>query len=447
MIDLEKDKKLKINLVFKYLPWVYLADISLRILCVYFYLQNTISALLFVILQVILLVIVGIRYSRYESKIFKKYQKVLNPAYSSKFIEFSIDDNVPSSLVGVQAIGGFCFAFWFAYHSISNHSWFMYLVFIFIASLGSMIFILAIIFTIQLKVSKGLISVQVNSVTQKKNKENIEEVIYTDVTKQYPNILSLQSIEEEVINLDSVDYNDTQIAKLESELKNINYKMDAYLMESVFLGGLAFSGFLTVAAANFLGKETEVFQTFIGHCLNFVTICGEEDIKLWFIEIQKNFFRNDLYILIMLLCLMASVFFLLVLTLRLRLTSLSLNMDHLIRIMTVFNAKEEELYNMQYERAMEERHSNRLKNVSKKIDIALSDANKLLSELKPTVTMMSIYRNIALFLFYSVLIVSGFYFMPIIASTIFVLAVFTQIFRLLETYSKLDKIRNLLKKH
>jgi hypothetical protein len=149
----------------------------------------------------------------------------------------------------------------------------------------------------------------------------------------------------------------------------------------------------------------------------------------------------------MLLCLLASVFFLLVLTLRLRLNSLSLNMDHLIRILTIFNAKEEELYNAQYEGSLNDASSNRLKNIGKKIDHTLADANKLLKELKPTVAVMSIYRNVAVFLFFLVLIVSGFYFMPMMATLIFALAVFTQLFRILETYSKIGKIRALLKKH
>lgn len=326
----------------------------------------------------------------------------------------------------------------------------MYIVIYLLACFGTVILILPLTFTARYSILKGVISFQVNKINLSKKDNNDIITTYTDVTKQHQEILlaeKLNNIIEETIELDSVDYNDTRIARLESELKNINHKVDAWIIESVFLGGLAFSSFLTVAAANFLGKETKVFKEFLNHATEFIEICTNEDYTSWLEQIDKVFFRNDLFILIMLLCLLSSVFFLLVLTLRFRLNSLSLNMDHLIRIMTIFNAKEEELYNLKFEGNIHESQSKRLMIIEKKIDIAISDADKLLKELKPTATMMSIYRNIAVLLFYLVLIISGFYFSPIVSFMIFSLAVFTQVFRLFETYSKLEKIKALIKKH
>lgn len=447
--DIKRSENLQLKLKLKYTPWLYILDLFLRIACLCLYLQNYIPVWLFVILQATLFVILAFYRDSYYEKMRKIYNKYINPKYSLSKIEIYFEDAAPDELVVVQLIVGFGFSFWFMYHVFDNHSWYMYFLFFLGACFGAFIFLLIIILTIQFKQPKSLVSFKVNRISSKINHKNVVEPAYTDTTKQYPDILLLDNIltEEEIIKFDSVDYNDTQIAKLESELKNINYKVEAYLLESVFLGGLAFSGFLTVASANFLGREPEAFRGFIDHMMKFSRSCKNESFTIWFNEIQRNFFRNDLYILIMLLCLMTSVFFLLVLTLRLRLNSLSLNMDHLIRIMTVFNAKEEELYNLQFEVEMTESQSTRLKKISKKIDIALSDANKLLGELKPTVTIMSIYRNIALFLFYLVLIISGFYFMPMVATVIFILAAFTQVFRWFETYSKLGKIRNLLKKH
>lgn len=149
----------------------------------------------------------------------------------------------------------------------------------------------------------------------------------------------------------------------------------------------------------------------------------------------------------MLLCLLSSVFFLLVLTLRHRLNTLSLNMDHLIRILIIFNAKEEELFNLKTEEQSNDFQIQRLEKISRKIDVALVDSENLLKELKPIAVIMNSYRNIAVFLFYLVLIISGFYFMPIIAFLILSLAIFTQIFRLFETYSKTELIRNLTNRH
>jgi len=445
------NEKLQVKLLFKFEPLLFILDMIVRIVSFMLYIQGYMAAWLFITFQIILaFVALGI-HEDHKGKVIKKYMLLINPAYSKNDVEIVLDDNVPESITGIVVIVGFCFSFWLMYHITDNHSWYMFLVFFLEATVGTFIFMFPLLSTTNFKESKGPVSVKVNRKESEVPDPKKEPVIkYIDVTKQYPNFLLLQTVtgvKDEVVSLDVVDYNDTQIASLESELKSINHKVDAYLMESVFLGGLAFSGFLTVAAANFLGRETEVFRMFIDHLAKFASTCSDEGLTAWFTEIPKYFLRNDLYILIMLLCLLASVFFLLVLTLRLRLNSLSLNMDHLIRILNIFNAKEEELYNAQYDGSLSSASSKRLENIGKKIDHALADANKLLKELKPTVAIMSIYRNVAVFLFFLVLIVSGFYFMPMMATLIFALAVFTQVFRILETYSKIGKIRALLKKH
>lgn len=438
-----KTVDLEVKAKFKYNPWLCIIDQTIRIFFSYLYFTNLLNLWTFLSIQAVLLIIVGYLNSEYEDKLNKKYRSFLNPKYKEK-IKIIYDDSIPNFISVTSALSGFIFTFWLMYHSAANFNWYNYLFFFVFALIGSFIFLVNSFMTIRIKESKGMLSFQVfetgieNGTTTSK-----------DVTKNYQDIfvINVQNKGDEVINLDSVDYNDTRIARLESELKSTNHKVDAWMMESVFLGGLAFSGFLTVAAANFLGNETAVFREFTHHIAVYLDHCKHESFTSWFNQIQKVFLRNDLYILIMLLCLMSSVFFLLVLTLRLRLNSLSLNMDHLIRIMTIFNAKEEELYNMQYESTMNKIQKGRLETIGKKIDAAITDADKLLKDLKPTATMMSIYRNLAVFLFYLVLIVSGFYFMPIIAALILALAIFTQIFRLLETYSKLGKIRSLIRRH
>src|SRR4030095_7430322 len=117
------------------------------------------------------------------------------------------------------------------------------------------------------------------------------------------------------------DVNDTQIAKLESGLKGISSKVEAYLLESVFLGGLAFSGFLAVASQNFLSEKSPEFSNF---CVNVISFCNRLVSVRHFSNMGNLvgiFHPDDLLILIMFLCLFCSVFFLLVLTLRMRFMS------------------------------------------------------------------------------------------------------------------------------
>lgn len=215
----------------------------------------------------------------------------------------------------------------------------------------------------------------------------------------------------------------------------------------MFLGGLAFSGFLTVASANFLGSETETFKLFMSHIANYINSCTVDNISSIYINSANYFSRNDLYIVIMLLCLLSSVFFLLILTLRLRLNSLSLNLDHIMRILTIFNAKEEEIFNNYENLENQPNQVARFEKIQRKIDIALNDAEKLLIKIRPVFIMMNIYRTIAIFLFYLVLILSGFYFMPIIAVAISGLAIFTFLFRKIETYINIEEIKRRVKRH
>ena len=347
-----EQQQLYLKLEFKYRPWLYLIDLTIRIFIFYLYLERYLPLWLFSTLQVSLFVIDVFLNERHIEKLKKKYAPHINKKYLKERIQISVSETTPDILMTLQAICAFAFSYWFFFHIIYNHNWYMHILFFILACLGAIFFMGILSLTVRYKDSQGLMSYKVEKVINRKDENGVTTIDQIDLTKQYADILLLENLSDnnvEIIKLESVDYNDTKIAKLESELKNINYRVEAYMLESVFLGGLSFSGFLTVAAANFLGKETQAFRGFIDHFTNFLNACTSEQFTSWFSEIQRQFYRNDLYILIMLLCLMASVFFLLVLTLRLRLNSLSLNMDHLIRIMTIFNAKEEELYNLQFQ--------------------------------------------------------------------------------------------------
>jgi len=129
--------------------------------------------------------------------------------------------------------------------------------------------------------------------------------------------------------------------------------------------------------------------------------------------------KECLLFLIIFEALLCSVFFLLVLTLRLRYTDLALKMDYMIRIMNIFNSKEEELNNAfinEIDRT--ESVTKRMVRLSKKIDDAILGATNLLKEIDPIVTLMSIYRTAGITLFYLILATSGLYFSPIISIVI-----------------------------
>lgn len=441
-------EKIQVRISLLYNSWFFILDQLIRITVLILYIQNYFPTWIFLVVQGLLIYALKYRYDKYLNKLKIKYNDNINSAYSNFDPEIYIEENIPDGLIAYQFLVGFIFSFWFFYYIQGTLYWYNYILNFIFSIFGCAMFLMSLAFSIKFQESKGILTAKAFNMKVFKENEELKTVL-NDVSKEYPNIFVSDKLLEPnyQLELDPVDFNDTRIAKLESELKSIQHRSEAWMLESVFLGGLAFSGFLTVASANFLGKEPEVFNSFLTHLQNYFICCRNNQMSTWLSDISNNFFRNDLYIVIMLLCLLSSVFFLLVLTLRLRLNTLYLNMDHLIRILVIFNAKEEELFNLKLVDDSNDFQIQRLEKISKKINIALFDAENLLKELKPTAMMMNVYRNLAVFLFYLVLIVSGFYFMPIIAFLILSLAIFTQLFRLFETYSKIQLINNLLKRH
>jgi|GEM_PF-5793069 len=445
--QIENNSKIVVELKFKYSGWLFILDQLLRALLLVLYFKNYLPLWLFIILQVLLIVLLYYWNEKYKDRLNKKYIKYLNRRYRNENPTLKFNEEIPEILAIYQLLFGFFFSFWFIYKVIEPLAWYTYIFIFFLSLVGVVFCALPLAFSITYKESLGIISATPIRVKLRLNNNNEPTEIFEELGANYSDIFqSDKLIGHGVVQLDAVDQNDVKIAKLESEVKNINFKSETWMLESVFLGGLAFSGFLTVASANLLGKEPDVFKTFLEHLRLYFNNCSVDQTLSWLTEIQNHFFRNDLYIIIMLLCLMSSVFFLLVLTLRLRMNSLSLNMDHLLRILLIFNAKEEVLINTNINE-QNQTNEKRLEKIQAKINSTLTDSEKLLQELRPISILMKIYRNIAVVLFYCVLIISGFYFMPMVSLIILSLALFTQVFRLLETYTKIDKIRNLLNRH
>ena len=66
---------------------------------------------------------------------------------------------------------------------------------------------------------------------------------------------------EDNLETEAVDSNDLDIARMESELKNYNSKIDGYMLESVLIGALTFSGFLGIITTGYANSES--IQKFI----------------------------------------------------------------------------------------------------------------------------------------------------------------------------------------
>ncbi len=271
---------------------------------------------------------------------------------------------------------------------------------------------------------------------------------FTDVTAVFPD--ALQSLKEEpLIAIDRLDANDGIIARMESDLKGINSTVDSYMLESVLLGALAFSGFLTIVASNIISGSNDQFTTITR---DFIASAGavffsEKEIDAdKFLDLFKG---TNLFIVIMFESLICSVFFIMVLTLRLKYSNMSLKMDYLIRVISIFNAKEEELIvlKMDDKNLDNTRITERMRLLTQKIEAGIADASHLLSQIKPVVEIMSFFRHAGLLFFYLVLVTSGLYFSGIVSLIIIGLALTSKLIRATTVKTRLETMQRILRRH
>lgn len=271
---------------------------------------------------------------------------------------------------------------------------------------------------------------------------------YTDITPAFPT--AFQSLKEEhLVAIDVLDANDGMIARLESDLKGINSTVDSYMLESVLLGALAFSGFLTIVASNVISGSDQQFTAIIKQFMDSAGSVLFSEKAVSTDEFSNLFKGTNLFIVIMFESLICSVFFIMVLTLRLRYSDMSLKMDYLIRVISIFNAKEEELIVLKMDDKNQDntRITERTRLLTQKIEAGITDANHLLSQIKPVMGMMSFYRNLGLIFFYLVLVTSGLYFSWVLSVFIMLVAITSKLYRAIGVQARLETMQRILRRH
>jgi len=269
-----------------------------------------------------------------------------------------------------------------------------------------------------------------------------------DVTAIFPE--AFQSLKEEpLIAIDRLDANDGMIAKLESELKGINSTVDSYMLESVLLGALAFSGFLTIVASNVISGSDDQFTEIINKFMDSAATVLFSEKGINTDEFSNLFEGSNLFIIIMFESLICAVFFIMVLTLRLKYSDMSLKMDYLIRVLHIFNAKEEELIVLKMDDNNQDntRITERTRLLTQKIEAGIADASHLLSQIKPVVAFMSLYRNMGLIFFYLVLVTSGLYFSGWLSLFIMGVALTSKLYRATSIMTRMETMQRIVRRH
>jgi hypothetical protein len=271
------------------------------------------------------------------------------------------------------------------------------------------------------------------------------------------NELKLESIIKQVIlitntveiqQIEEGDKNDVAIVKLKGDVKNMGTMADSYLLESVLLGGLAFSGFLTITSEK--GLSSDFFTNFF----TILTSTWEElfnfNLTALVDKVGSLTIGENLFALISIETLLCSIFFILVIAIRLQFTKHLEKIDYLARLANTFNSKEEEVSNILINSdsdSLKIKLEHRLKYLSNRIDLSLTDAENLLKQTSPIMTYMVIFRNIGVVLFYLILITCGMLFSYGFSLFIFTLAIFALFYSRIQSFFDNRKFRNILSRH
>jgi hypothetical protein len=248
-----------------------------------------------------------------------------------------------------------------------------------------------------------------------------------------------------LINLNEQDKNSIAVVRIEGQLKNMSATADSYLLESIFLGALAFSGFLSIVSERVADGGS--YKKFFSE----LTVIFNNIVNLDFFQLKEVLLSvssgDNLFALISIEALLCSIFFILVIALRLKLKSYLEKIDILVRLGTLYHAKEEEISNLLLqvkEVSSRSKLEGRLSQLSQNLRICINDSEKLVKQTIPVVNIMVTLRNIGVAMFYLLLITSGMLFSYYFSFLIFVLAILTFFIKELRSFFDSKKLNKIL---
>jgi len=424
------------------IKFLFFLDIPIRLLIAYLFFFKNLNAWLFLFLSILMPLTCFFIKQNKEKKHLKTLDSILPKEKRQPFPYTRFGYDHYEIWGSIYIMIGLLISFWFMIRIIGPEHWYTYI----------LIFFLSIIMTaLHVLIPEGLnIPIRFEPlgfrIMRELKKKETESLIYVDISDSNKEYLArISAFFEYSIPVDPTDINDTNIARLESNLKDINSKMDAYMLESALIGTLAFSGFLAIISGGVI-KELSTFFSEIGGQMKYVF--GNGNISTIMMRLDQFSTDKNLFPLVMIGSLFCSAFFILILILRTRINTLALKFDYLIRVMGIFNAKEEELINMEIAGSGNSQIiEKRKKIVSTKISETIKDATLLYGQIRPVMIMMSIYRNVGLVLFFCVLIISGLFISSYVCTMLMLLALFTVVYRIIETKMRGGLVNRILYRH
>jgi hypothetical protein len=238
----------------------------------------------------------------------------------------------------------------------------------------------------------------------------------------------------------SIDANDEVIIRLETLLASLTERVNAYTLESTLFGALAFSAFVTIVISE--KAHIQAVKVLFGTMGRAFRAIVAFDPLLLSNTLDQLAVENTLVVAIAAQTLLCSAFYLSVIVCRLRFNDLVGRSNYCIRVAAEFNRKENEVeaLALQFE-TPPERVATRLRELTSKISESLGFADESMRTLAPIVRYMSLFRNMGVLTFLTVLVVSALWISHL-------LAVFFAVLSLTAfTYPAFDRVRDRTVEH
>lgn len=246
-------------------------------------------------------------------------------------------------------------------------------------------------------------------------------------------------------NFEPVDENDRQLVRLQTEVAVFERRVESYTIESVLIGGLAFSAFVTIVASDAVSALPA------GDLFRKLSDTGRTIGKIGTLSFRWDAVGQALMQLltgprllevISCLALMCSILFLAVIVGRLRFNSLVGVANYSALMASTFNDKEEEVDRILQTTASDDLRA-RMRVLQGYIATSLAEGNVALDQLRPIVAYMGIFRHLGVVTFLATLVASAMWFSPVLALGFFGVGVVAYAYPALDHWLRDKAIRKL----
>jgi len=232
-----------------------------------------------------------------------------------------------------------------------------------------------------------------------------------------------------------IDSNDVHIVRLETDLASVSLKVESYMLESAFLGALAFSGFLTLITSGDYEVLKNAQQLALG-VASFMDCCSDGRWQDAGQVILAHAVASEILALLAIETLVCAMLFLSVIVSRIRFYETVRKVDFAVRVARAFNDKEEAVHVLQLEHPDNDVIAERAKVLAEETFEALKHASAERDDMFRAANYSWIFRNAGVLTFVSLLISSAYLVSKSVAICFLAIALLSYVYIRLDRWSR-----------